>query len=117
MSDTEKKQRERLQGIINGNIPKMDISIRYEKSEAQKAEERRDIKAFEIAKAICEASSTFGEALYITEKAANIIKLQRDRQKPSAGEYPVDRFGKRVETPDAGASNIEKERSNHDKTE
>ena len=78
-----------------------------EKSEAQKAEDRRDIKAFEIAKAICDTSSTFGEALYITEKAAIIIKRQRDKQKPSAGEYPVDRYGQRVETPDAGASGVE----------
>lgn len=78
-----------------------------ERSEAQKAEDRRDIKAFEIAKAICEASSTFGEALYITEKAAIIIERQRDRQKPSAGEYPVDRYGERVETPDKDASGVE----------
>lgn len=78
-----------------------------ERSEAQKAEDSRDIKAFEIAKAICDTSSTFGEALYITEKAANIIKRQRDRKKPDAGEYPVDRYGQRVETPDAGASGVE----------
>ena len=30
MTATEKKQRERLQKIINGDIPEMDISIRYE---------------------------------------------------------------------------------------
>ena len=30
MNDTEKRQRERLQKIINGDIPEMDISIRYE---------------------------------------------------------------------------------------
>lgn len=78
-----------------------------ERSEAQKAEDRRDIKAFEIAKAICAASRTFGEALYITEKAANMIKLQRDKQKPNAGEYPVDRYGRKVETPDAVTSGVE----------
>lgn len=77
-----------------------------EKSEAQKTEERRDIKAFEIAKAICGVAGTFGEALCITEKAADIIKRQRDRQKPTPGEYPVDRYGKKVETPDAGASGV-----------
>lgn len=78
-----------------------------EKSEAQKAEDLRDIKAFKIAKAICEISMTFGEALYITEKAVNIIKRQRDMKKPDAGEYPVDRYGQRVETPDADASGLE----------
>ena len=116
MNKAEKEQGERLRKIINGDIPEMDISFSYEaegaqnmteKSEAQKAEDRRDIKAFEIAKAICNTSSTFGEALYITEKAANIIKRQRDKQKPSAGEYPVDRYGQRVETPDAGVSGVE----------
>lgn len=30
MNDTEKSQRERLQKIINGNIPEMDISISFE---------------------------------------------------------------------------------------
>ena len=30
MNDTEKRQRERLQKIINGDIPEIDISIRYE---------------------------------------------------------------------------------------
>lgn len=78
-----------------------------EKSKAQKEEDRRDIKAFEIAKTICSMSNTFGEALYITEKAANIIKRQRDKQKPDAGEYPVDRFGHKVETPDAEASGVD----------
>lgn len=72
-----------------------------EKSKAQKEEDRRDIKAFEIAKIICSMSNTFWEALYITEKAANTIKEQRDRQKPDAGEYPIDRFGHRVKAPDA----------------
>ncbi len=71
-----------------------------ERSEAQKAEDCRDIKAFEIAKAICDASSTYGEALYLIEKAANMINRQRDKEKPSAGEYPVDRYGQKVETPD-----------------
>lgn len=78
-----------------------------EKSKAQKEEHHRDIKAFELAKTICSMSNTFGEALYITEKAANIIKRQRDKQKPDAGEYPVDRYGKRIETPDAEASGVE----------
>lgn len=78
-----------------------------EKSKAQEAEDRRDIKAFEIAKVICDTSSTFGEALYITKKAVNIIKRQRNRQKPDAGEYPVDRFGHKVEMPDAETSGIE----------
>ena len=78
-----------------------------ERSEAQKAEDRRDIKAFEIAKAICEVSNTYGEAIYITEKAANIIKRHRDKQKPEAGEYPIDRYGCKVEMPDAKAPGAE----------
>ncbi len=78
-----------------------------ERSEAQKAEDCRDIKAFEIAKAICEVSNTYGEALYITEKAVNIIKRQRDKQKPEAGKYPTDRYGCKVEMPDAEAPGVE----------
>lgn len=43
MRDTEKKQRERLQKIINGDIPEVDVSIRYENESVSRQQTPQDV--------------------------------------------------------------------------
>lgn len=54
------------------------------------------IKAHEIAKAACEASETYVGALALLQQAQHIIEWQRDRETPTAGEYPRDIYGREI---------------------
>lgn len=44
MNDAEREAREHMRRIINGEIPEINISIGYEKSETEKEQEEKDLR-------------------------------------------------------------------------
>ncbi len=64
--------------------------------EIQKNLRKNTTKAHEIAKMACNESETYGGALALLQLAASMIEWQRDREKPTAGEYPRDRYGREI---------------------
>ena len=66
----------------------------------QEEEKRRCVIAYGIAKEICEKTQTYKEALYMTEKVADMIKLSRDTEKARVLSCPTDRYGQKVELPE-----------------
>lgn len=69
----------------------------------QEAEDRRCVIAYGIAKEICEKTQSYREALYIAEKAADMIKLSRDTEEAKVLPHPTNRYGKKVELPETEA--------------
>lgn len=128
MNDTEKRQRERLQKIINGDIPEMDISIRYENEsvsgqqdkkgaqnmtheQIQEWTQKKDQAAFEVAKMAAGLKGvTFAGALDILERAKKQIEREMRRQAAVAPKEAVDEWGEplKIEKSDAGTPDISK---------
>lgn len=64
----------------------------------------RNIKAHRIANFVCEVAGTYGEALYLLDKANNEVKLSMERKKAEAMPYPIDEWNNKIEMPDMEAS-------------
>ena len=77
----------------------------------QEAEKRRCVIAYGIAKEICEKTQTYKEALYMTEKVADMAKGIIERDMKQTGAYTTeeirDRWGNLIEVPQEDAQGIE----------
>lgn len=66
-----------------------------------------DIKAHELAKDIEKSTSSYHEAMTLIDRVKSNFEWARERTKVELPEYPIDRWGQKVNIPETKVPGIE----------